>query len=759
MYQMNRTYLLRKEKPGSIIVITLICFSLLSGLINTTSAQNNSNSPVSVKSNGYGISVLLGGKVRLRSGAPDFENEPNVRYAPFFHDKTFDFHTMRGDAKVTYKVNQRDSVISFFLSPGGLQSKDGTDFMGIFFNDIPGFKKGMSFWRYTPVKAWTKPILVHKLINLKSNDIQFFYWRYADGTYGAAVPLSGNGYMTTLGQNGGYFGSKSRNLVNNRQPKKVPQMSIGFGKDPYRLFARLYRNALQIMGRSKDLRTKKTFPKVFKYIGWCTWNASDNGKNLNSNFVINSVKAFNKEHFPLGWILIDDGWFQQKGGELESFKPNPQKFPHGFKPMIHALKTKYGVRNVGVWHAFDGYWNGIKPDSKLGHRYSKDLFSWKQKVGSGRKQKMVRYHFLKSKPKVLNNFYGTWYKWLKGQGFSFVKVDNQLVVERMSKDNYPVWNYATALHRALNKQVNRYFKGAIINCMDMTPDAYFNFGSTAIARSEEDYFPYNKKHPYNYNLEMGNSASHVMQAMYNALYFGQMVYPDFDMFESYNPNARLQAVTRALNDGPIYLTDKPGKQNLKVLRPLVYSDGRIIRSDTPLLPTKDCLFQLQKKRVFKAFSHTGNKGLLAVMNLANTNTVKGTFSPADVPGLKGNTFAVYEYFSKKLQFAQKSDKIPVRMKRMGAKVYDIVPLKNGIAPIGLINKYNSAATLLSVKRFSNDIKVTLYEGGIFAAAAKQRPKAIKVDGKMHSFDYKNGLVKVNIQRLKKRRKRIVEILF
>ncbi len=79
----------------------------------------------------------------------------------------------------------------------------------------------------------------------------------------------------------------------------------------------------------------------------------------------------------------------------------------------------------------------------------------------------------------------------------------------------------------------------MINCMDMTNDAFLNFGATPVARSVEDDFPYAPGETY--DLQKGNAAAHVLQAMYNALYFGELVLPDFDMFESTNPNASLHA--------------------------------------------------------------------------------------------------------------------------------------------------------------------------------------------------------------------------
>jgi hypothetical protein len=546
----------------------------------------------------------------------------------------------------TIRDTIKDEVVLLKLAlPGAIKS---TEFAGMFFNEIPNLKQAVTIWRYKPWNSWSKPVAVTAATKMADWDVQFFYWQYNDGLYGAAVPMSGNGFRTTLGSTCDRWGSKAISYAANKLIKEVPGLAIAFGKDPFELFARIYRVALVAMGRADDQVFKKTLPLPLQYIGWCTWNASDNGKNLNEQSVISGVKTFTDNHYPLGWVLIDDGWFQNKGSMLQSIHPDPAKFPNGFKPLVAKLKNGYGIKYVGVWHAFNGYWNGIDPDSPLGLEYKGKLFSWRQRVqvelaDTSRKS----YYFLKPEHDNIYNFYSSLHSYLKGEGFDFIKVDNQLSVEKMAVDNYPIDSLSAAMHQALYRSVNKYFNGGIINCMDMTADAYTNFGTSSVARAVEDYFPYQQGETY--NLQHGNAAAHVVQATYNALYFSQMVYPDFDMFQSHNPNAVFHALARTLNNGPIYLTDAPGKQDFGILNKIVFTDGRSIRSQTALLPAEDCLFQVQQPKVFKTWSRVGNTGLLALYNAADADSVTGAFKASDVNGLQGNRFALYEYFSGKLR--------------------------------------------------------------------------------------------------------------
>ncbi len=613
---------------------------------------------------------------------------------------------------------------------------------GVFFDNIPGLKQGITVWRYKPWNSWTKPVGINDATKMEAWDVQFFYWQYTDGTYGAAVPLSGNGFRTTLGSEGNRWGSKAVSYAPNKS-KDVPAMAIGFGSKPYELFARLYKTALDAMGKSENSFAKKTLPEPLQYIGWCTWNSSNMGKDLTEDHIIQGVKTFTDNHFPLGWVLVDDGWFQHNHSQLQSLSPDPKKFPNGFKPLIQKLKTQYGVKYAGLWHAFDGYWNGIDPASPLGKEYASQLFSWTQKERvDDSTSPVATYSFIKPEGDNLFNFYDRWHSYMKAEGFDFIKVDNQLVAERMAVNNYPLFDLSGKMHEALYRSVNKNFGGGVINCMDMTADAYLNFGPSATARTVEDYFPYERGETY--NLQRGNAAAHLLQAIYNSVYFSQMVYTDYDMFQSHNPNAVMHALARTLNNGPIYLTDVPGRQNFDVLNGIVYADGRSIRAETSLLPTEDCLFQVQEPNLFKAFSKVRNTGLLVLFNLADADAVNGTFKPSDVAGLEGEDFALYDYFSGTLQTAKRADSFAVNLSRMGYGLRYVVPVINGFAAFGSVNKYNAPATILTEARTAKNVTVQLYEGGNFKAYCKTKPAHVLVNGKAMPFSFFGSLLTMNI---------------
>jgi hypothetical protein len=135
------------------------------------------------------------------------------------------------------------------------------EFAGVFFDDVPGYKKGVALWRYKPWNSWTKPMAMEAASKMPEDDVQFYYWQYADGVYGAAVPLSGEGFRTTLGSRASN-GQQSGSYAPNKKIDSIPAMAIAFGKDPFELSERVYRSALQAMGKGENLREKKKFPSL-----------------------------------------------------------------------------------------------------------------------------------------------------------------------------------------------------------------------------------------------------------------------------------------------------------------------------------------------------------------------------------------------------------------------------------------------------------------------------------------------------------------
>jgi hypothetical protein len=74
----------------------------------------------------------------------------------------------------------------------------------------------------------------------------------------------------------------------------------------------------------------------------------------------------------------------------------------------------------------------------------------------------------------------------------------------------------------------------------------------------------------------------------------------------------------------------------------------------------------------------------------------------------------------------------------------VLPVKNGFAPIGLTEKLNAPATILSSRTNGQMAVVQLYQGGVFQAYSAKKPAAVRVDGKNVPFIFRNHLLEVEV---------------
>jgi hypothetical protein len=182
---------------------------------------------------------------------------------------------------------------------------------------------------------------------------------------------------------------------------------------------------------------------------------------------------------------------------------------------------------------------------------------------------------------------------LKSWGFDFVKIDNQASNVKFTNGLMPLFASGGGSQRNVQEAARKYFSdnGAanrnqstglnLINCMEMSLENAFNWRFSNLARNSDDYLPDSPQ----------NAKEHIYQNAYNAYWTANFAYPDWDMFQSHDPNAEFHAVGRAISGGPVYFTDEPGKERPELLRRLAFSDGRLLMLDEPGRVTRDLLLR------------------------------------------------------------------------------------------------------------------------------------------------------------------------
>ena len=495
------------------------------------------------------------------------------------------------------------------------------------------------------------------------------------------------------------------------------------GTDPYAMLRACTETALELLGSDCRLREERKYPEILEYLGWCSWDAME--IRVCEEDLLTKCEEFRTKKIPVRWAIIDDMWAEVRdfygktyptrtemyylmhSSKLYSFKADPPRFPNGLKHCIEKI-NEYGIR-VGMWHPTTGYWAGIDPAGEIFRDHRDSLILTQSDTENLNNRYVVDYKTEKAYP-----YYSAFHDYLKESGAEFVKIDNQTMTRRYYKNLAPVGQVAKSFHDAIERSVLEHFDGQMINCMGMGSEDMWNRSHSPVSRCSGDFLPENAAWFVN----------HVLMCAYNDLIQGQFYYCDWDMWWTDDGQAKKNSLMRAISGGPIYLSDKIDRSIPEIIDPLVLSDGRILRCDNPATPTVDCLTddprtseKLLKIQNLCTNAH-GKNGVLVVFNLNQEGKAStGTVSPADVYGLEGEEFAVYEHFSGALQILGRNEKIELSLKDIDDfRLYIIVPIVNGFAPIGRIDKFISPKTVTAVE----GRHVTLAEAGRYATVEDGR---------------------------------------
>lgn len=384
-------------------------------------------------------------------------------------------------------------------------------------------------------------------------------------------------------------------LVHRQSDRKV--------EDPYELIRGC---AEWVMSQNGGLGRlwKQTLPESLRGFGWCTWDSL--GTNVSEQAIIAKMEEFAAKHVPVSWVLIDDGWSQVENGKLTGFDADTTRFPQGLSHTIDVLKHDFGVRYVGVWQAFQGYWHGVDVDALAGKPESDDdwyeYYKQEYPYGDARvedpKLLVSRSAFETlpngmaiptANPERAALFWRTWNTHLDGAGIDFVKVDSQGTLPVLTRG---LESYASlgVRHDAVEYATNwirheddngdwEYAHLAVIHCMGMTPENYWQRCAEGVARTSDDFFP---------NIPE-SLAEHAIENAYCSLLIGCLCYCDWDMFWTRHPHARTHMLLRWISGGPIYCSDKLGETDSDLLAPLFDADGNLTHPDGVGVPVLDSL--------------------------------------------------------------------------------------------------------------------------------------------------------------------------
>ncbi|XP_043723648.1 stachyose synthase-like [Telopea speciosissima] len=451
---------------------------------------------------------------------------------------------------------------------------------------------------------------------------------------------------------------------------------------------------------------------------------------------------------------------------------------YGMKAFTRDLRTKFnGLDDVYVWQALCGAWGGIKPGAT--HLNSKII---PVKISPGLNGTMTDLAVVKIveggiglvHPDQAVNFYESMHSYLSKVGITGVKVDVFQTLEYICEEYGGRVELAKAYYKGLTESLVKNFNGTgLISSMQQCNDFFFlGTWQIALGRVGDDFwFQDPNGDPMGVYWLQG---VHMIHCAYNSMWMGQIIHPDWDMFQSDHQCAKFHAGSRAICGGPVYVSDSVGGHDLDLIKKLVFPDGTIPKCQHFALPTRDCLFMnplFDSKTILKIWNLNKFGGVIGAFNCQGAGwdpkeqRIKG-YSECYKPmsGLVhanyvewdqreeayemgvAEEYAIYLNQAEELRImTPKSDAIHMTIQPSSFEIFSFVPIKKlgpttKFAPIGLTNMFNSGGTIQELDYYceppmGSSVKVKVKGEGKFLAYSSESPKKCCLNGIKVGFEW------------------------
>ncbi|KAI3759413.1 hypothetical protein L6452_07214 [Arctium lappa] len=516
---------------------------------------------------------------------------------------------------------------------------------------------------------------------------------------------------------------------------------IHVGMDPYQVVKDAIRVIKNHLG-TFNLLEDKTVPDVVDTFGWCTWDAFY--LKVHPQGIREGVKGLTAGGCPPGLVLIDDGWQsisctnnpddQEEGvnrtvsGEhmssrLRKFEENykfreyeSERVPYkkGMGGFVSDLKEEFkSVEHVYVWHTLCGYWSGLRENFPGMSPENCEVVQGKTSTMEDLAVDQIGKEGVGVvSPEKVGDMYEGLHSHLEAVGINGAKVDAIQILELVGEKFGGRIALGKAYYKALTSSMRKHFKGnCVIASMEQCNDfMYLGTEAIALGRVGDDFWCTDPNgDPY------WLQGLHMIHCAYNSLWMGNIIQPDWDMFQSTHPTAEFHAASRAISGGPIYVSDCVGHHDFVLLRKLVLPDGSILRCQSYALPTRDSLFLNP--------SHDG-KSMLKIWNLNKFTGVLGAFNCQGGGWCRKSRQNKLHSEAKCTVTCLASPKDIEWSNRCGRS---FIPIQGSV-------KYDG----------ENVVEIVVRGCGEMAIYASKRPRACLVDGVGIDFGYNERMVIVHV---------------
>ncbi|KAL2346974.1 hypothetical protein Fmac_000974 [Flemingia macrophylla] len=583
--------------------------------------------------------------------------------------------------------------------------------------------------------------------------------------------------------------------ANVQTSQSLEAVFVNSGNNPFELITDSIKILEKHKGTFNHLENKR-IPAHLNWFGWCTWDAFYT--EVSPQGIREGLQSLSNGGCSPKFIIIDDGWQEtlntfHKEGEtmiegtqfatrLINIKEN-KKFTHAgsdnscdnLHDFVNSIKQNMNVKYVYMWHALAGYWGGVLPSSDTMKRYNPKLAYPIQSPSITGNLRDVAMDSLEKygvgiiDPQNLYDFYNDYHSYLVSCGVDGVKVDVQNLIETLGSGYGGRVSLTKWYQEALEQSVTKNFKdNNLICCMSHNSDSIYSSKKSAVVRASEDFMP----------REPTFQTLHIASVAFNSLLLGEIFVPDWDMFHSKHETAEFHAAARAIGGCAVYVSDKPGNHDFKILKKLVLPDGSVLRARYAGRPTRDCLFEdpvMDGKSLLKIWNLNVLTGVIGIFNCQGAGswplkslatplriTISGKVKPLDVEFLEevagenwNGDCIVYAFNAGLLSKVSSKGKLEVSLETLQCEIYTVSPIRVlghdvEFAPIGLLDMYNSGGAVEGLDCTMDvaqcTIKIKGKGCGRFGAYSNVRPKRCLVDMEEEEFCYnpEGGLLTIKL---------------
>lgn len=546
---------------------------------------------------------------------------------------------------------------------------------------------------------------------------QYMVLQLKDGRYLALLPMvSKKVYGQFFIQQQKLF-IKTGNFGKQAVSGKIPLLIWAYGDSPYSATEKVWKQVFKSGHVAAEPRAYKNYPEEpYGYLGWCSWEHYK--KNISQTVIADAFKTLEGSSAPFRWVMVDDGYLDQKAGQLLSFGHDKKKFPNGWQPIMD-LKTPKRIKWVGIWRNFGGYMNGVSPEHNM-----QDL---KPYLTQTKNPKTVLPNGTAEGAKA---FYDKMILDTKNNGFDFIKVDFHTRTFDLYKGTQDAVGAMRHNNEALENATHK-MDIPLLNCIAQPNINSLQTKYSALTRSSPDY---NQK-------DKNKNKSNTYQSFANHLWMNQTVWGDLDMFHTHDErDVQPMVIARAISGGPVYISDEPSKVVPEVLHPFAYQNGKLLRTLAPatLLPESFFIHPFKNDNVFRVIAPMQNNvAAIALFNFAESGkTLTSQFSvkdysyagellqPNNGPWQTPNEgLLVFDPQTKSV--ADLASVQTTQVENFMAKLFFLYPKNKGWAVIGRSDKYLPGAAVKLQSVSDSQVSFLLEESGPLMIWSKQGQPKLK----------------------------------